>query len=461
MKRFLPVMLIIMLLMSIAPVSAAPDPTIGINVVLRAPADEAILKDLGKFGKVLDVLPSIDAVTMRAKESELVNLRRQWYVRAANPDAERHTGPVSAMEVESFAGGLSLWNLDAINVTDVGFGDRVVPETGAGVYVAVLDTGLVNDWQAYFYPERIATEYAISFGGGGGEKGNVSTQPGKWGRDTSSHGTHVTSTILGFNLVGNPVNGVAPEATVIPVKVLNQNGSGWSSMVAAGIIYVADLKAKGELGDHPVVINMSLSGPELDALEKAAIDYALSQGVIIVASAGNNGEKGMGYPGAYSPVISVAAAGWGGEWVAVPPAPLPSSWWFAADVAEPTNPDELYITTFSSRELPPDQFLDVAAPGSWILGPYQVNMGQLSYYYLGGTSMASPHVAGLVALMLEKDPTITAPTAQAILQATATPIPAPACLDVAVEGHICWEPNATGSGLVNAEAALAHHLLND
>ena len=60
---------------------------------------------------------------------------------------------------------------------------------------------------------------------------------------------------------------------------------------------------------------MSLGGPSLDAMEKAAIDYAIGKGVIIVASAGNEGEAGMGYPGAYAPVISVAAAGWVGEWV--------------------------------------------------------------------------------------------------------------------------------------------------
>jgi subtilisin family serine protease len=64
-----------------------------------------------------------------------------------------------------------------------------------------------------------------------------------------------------------------------------------------------------------VIINMSLGGSVLDAVEKAAIDYAISQGVIIVASAGNRGAAGMGYPGAYGPVISVAASGWIGEWL--------------------------------------------------------------------------------------------------------------------------------------------------
>jgi len=159
--------------------------------------------------------------------------------------------------------------------------------------VAVLDTGLLDSWRKYFPQERIAEEYGKSFGGGGGEVGNVSEQPNKWEHDQDSHGTHVTSTIIGYNLRGNPINGVAPMATIIPVKVLNQTGSGWSSVIAKGITYVADLK-KGPLAGHPVVINMSLGGSVLDAVEKAAIDYAISKGVIIVASAGNSGERGLG-----------------------------------------------------------------------------------------------------------------------------------------------------------------------
>ena len=62
------------------------------------------------------------------------------------------------------------------------------------------------------------------------------------------------------------------------------------------------------------MINMSLGGPVQEPVEKAAVDYAISAGVIIVASAGNEGEAGMGYPGAYAPVISVAASGWVDEW---------------------------------------------------------------------------------------------------------------------------------------------------
>jgi subtilisin family serine protease len=186
---------------------------------------------------------------------------------------------------------------------------------------------------------------------------------------------------------------------VIPVKVLNQNGSGWSSVIAMGISYVTELK-ETVLANYPVIINMSLGGPSLDALEKAAIDEAIAAGVIIVAAAGNEGVAGMGYPGAYAPVISVAAAGWVGEWTQ-------PDWWNGLNVADPTNISHFYITDFSSRELS-GQDLDVAAPGSWIVGPYQTNSGQTSYYYLGGTSMASPHVAGIVALMAQKYPSLTA-----------------------------------------------------
>jgi subtilisin family serine protease len=433
-----------------APTVQTATGSIGINVLLNAAPTDAMLAELALHGTVLDVEPAINALTMKVKGSELAAIQALSYVTTANPDQERKGGPVDTVSVDNFANGLSTWDLDAINVTDFGFDNRQVDYDGTGVYVAVLDTGLVKTWRQYFPEERIATEYAICFGGGGGEKGTVSTQPNKWERDTNSHGTHVTSTILGYSFGGTPINGVAPMATVIPVKVLNQNGSGWSSVVAAGIVYVADLKAEGgPLADYPVVINMSLGGPDQDATEKAAIDYAISKGVIIVASAGNEGEAGMGYPGAYEPVISAAASGWVGEWT--------SDGWWHTDVSDPTNPADFYITDFSSRALS-GQDLDVAAPGSWVVGPYQTNSGQLSFYYLGGTSMASPHVAGIVALMAQKNGALTPTQAETILETASIPLPA-GCRDIIDPNlgptTICWGADATGAGLITADAALA------
>jgi len=434
-------------LSSVNSLAAPAKASIGINVLLNTPVTDQILSDLGKHGKVQTVLSDINGLTMKVASGELAVIQSLPYVAAANTDAERKGSPIDTVAATNFANGINTWNMDAIGITDFGAG-RQIPYNGTGVYVAVLDTGLVDSWRQYFPEERIAEEYAIAFGGGGGDAGTVSSQPNKWEHDQDSHGTHVTSTILGYSLGGTPINGVAPMATIIPVKVLNQNGSGWSSVIAMGISYVTQLK-KGPLAAYPVVINMSLGGPALDALEKAAIDEAIEAGVIIVASAGNEGESGMGYPGAYEPVISVAAAGWSGEWST-------SNWWYGLDVPDPTDISSFYITDFSSREHN-GQDLDLAAPGSWIVGPYQNNSGRISYYYLGGTSMASPHVAGVVALMAQKNPGLTAGQAESILEASATPMAAGSCSVNNGSGAfetISWGADATGAGLVNALLAL-------
>lgn len=405
--------------------------TTGINILLKTPVTDALLADLSKYGPVTDVLKEIKAVVIRAPKSSLSSIQQLAYVAAANPDVERQGTPIDAVAATDFTSGLNTWNLDAINVTDLGAG-RVIDADATGVYIGVLDTGLLDSWRQYFPQERIAAQYAKSFGGGGGENGNVSEQPNKWEHDQNSHGTHVTSTIIGFSVNGTAVNGVAPKATIIPVKVLNQNGSGWSSVIAKGIVYMAELKA-GALKHSPVVINMSLGGAGLDAIEKASIDYAIAKGVIIVASAGNSGSAGMGYPGAYAPVISVASAGWKKEFST-------PTWWFAANVPDPTDAREFFISAFSSRQLA-GQDLDVTAPGSNVVGPYQVNSGQTSYYYLSGTSMASPHVAGIVGLLAQKRPSLTAAEAETILENKAIVLPGYTAADY-------------GAGFITADKAL-------
>ena len=297
------------------------------------------------------------------------------------------------------AGGYHTWDSDLINIESV-------TQTGKGVYVAVLDTGLVPNWRDYFPEARIATHLGAGFHqsvsfkakkdtcGLGVEVGALRTE--SWvGSRGSTHGTHVASTILGYFYRSNfdaaagfplppiVVRGIAPDVTVIPIKVLADYqvpalpkcGPGFaagnvvfgtSEMIAAGIRYATNLKLAGF---SPMVINMSLGGPELDAVEKDALDYAIANGVIVVAAAGNEGEAGMSFPGAYPPVISAGSVGWTGEWIepgATAAGPRYRMWWLkngtpslvppllagSGEVADPTNVNDVYVSDFSSRALP-------------------------------------------------------------------------------------------------------------
>jgi len=374
--------------------SSAP---VGINVVLKSRPTQAQLARLNAIGLVKSLLPEINGLTMEARANQLRDVRNLPFVKGAAIDQEVNIPPpTDLVQVEDFTGGFSTWNQDAVDATLQPLSSaRDVTRTGEGVYVGVLDTGLLSTWPQYFPEERIAEEYAATVvGGGAADRGRVVVLRGEqWANDVCAHGTHVTSTILGYKFGTAAFQGTAPQATVIPVQLHAQgsantpNSCGWPASVSvAGLLYFAQLK-QGPLAGKPLVVNNSWGGGN-DPLVEAAVNFALAQGVLLVASAGNGGEAGMGYPGAYPQVISAAASGWIREW-ATP------TWWFGLDVPEPTAAADFYITDFSSRELA-GQDLDVAAPGSWVVGPFQLQRGQTSWFFLGGTSMSAPHVTGTV-----------------------------------------------------------------
>jgi len=423
----------------------------------------------------------------------------------------------------STIGGYSTWDSDIINI-------EKVSQTGRGVYVAVLDTGLVPNWRDYFPEARVAIGLGTGFDQSvnfkaGADPCQVEVEVGKlrqttWvGSTGSTHGTHVSSTIIGYNyqspadaaagfaLPPIQVRGIAPEATIIPVKVLadyqtppapqcGQAGGkvvfGTSAMVAAGINYATDL---ANAGYRPMVINMSLGGPELESVEKAAIDRAIANGVIVVAAAGNEGVAGMGFPGAYPPVISAGSAGWTGEWLFPGAGPRYRMWWlqypnapivpFSGDTADPTVASDVYVSDFSSRAIASaGQQLDVLAPGSWVRGPFPGDPGfnhlpwwsngqgalrgrnSGNFFYVGGTSMATPHVVSVAALMLQKNPAMQQAQVESILKASALPIPSVGSQLVFDFDHfttIVWDNScgalgscdAVGRGLIQADKALA------
>ncbi len=459
--------------------AAAQGQMIGINVLLNTPPTSAVLGNLGTYGQVLDVIPEINAVTLRAQEGQLAAIQALPYVAAAEVDSKVEPAAASRARMDGFGDGANVWNLDAINVTQFGVG-RTVPYDGTGVYVAVIDTGLAFNWREYFPEERVATQFARAFAGGGGEVGTVSSQPNVWEHDNPGHGTPCTGHILGFRYVFEEpalppvINGVAPGATVIPVKAFNNNIDtwGWNSVLTRAILYVADLKTSGALGGAPVVISASWGGGGDDPLMTAAIDYAIAHGVIFVAAAGNDADAGMRFPGRYAPVISAAAFGWKEQF----PVDDPTRYeWSVRNVPE-GDTGVYFIAPFSSWALP-GQDLDVAAPGSFLPAPLTVD-GREDYSYNMGTSAACPHIAGVAALMLQKNPTLTQAQIETILESTAMPL-SPGCRDTRFgfwahpgsppwptarnnfQGMFvapittCWEDNATGAGLLQADAALA------
>ncbi len=360
---------------------------------------------------------------------------------------------------------------------------EVVPNDGEGVYVAVLDTGLLPNWEFYLSQANIADEYGIGF-----------THEDVWWDGAimdyaydpelkvvdfitdlgSGHGTHVTSIITGFNYNNIFwIRGVAPKATIIPVLVLDgfevpnapdgykEVEFGTDEMVAEGIYYAADLV--DEL-DGPLIISMSLGGDVPAPMIEDAIDYAIDKGVIVVASAGNSDYEGMGWPGAYPQVISVAAGGWTEEFI-----DHQLNW--LGNVPEKLNTEDiygnnwqLYLEFFSSRpnkDLGQKSFhLDVTTPGSAIVGPYKVEFGgPEGYFYVYGTSQAAPHVSGIAAMVLQSYPTVTQPKMEKILKNAAHKLPLPCdgawayflWLDL---DYFTWYGNDYGAGFLQADAAL-------
>lgn len=359
--------------------------------------------------------------------------------------------------------------------------DAEVTEDGEGVYVAVLDTGLLSMWPWLFSEANIASGLGIGFthdiwwDGGIGDFvfGPLRDDRGFLTDDYmgSGHGSHVTSTIVGFNYNDMFwVRGVAPKATIIPVLVLDAwavpypggtalFAGGTNEMVAAGINYVADL---AETLDGPVIISMSLGGPSPSPLIEAAIDYANSKGVAVVASAGNSGYAGMGWPGAYPQVISCGMAGWTEQFVW-------GSW--LDDVPEDLNtPDfwgnnwQVFLDDISSRPNKDlgqkSNDLDLTTPGAAIVGPYKPYFSyNVGYYYLWGTSMSAPHVSGIASLVLQSHPTLTPFALESILKNAAGHLPIPSDGSWVYDPwygtyYFEWFGTDWGRGFLQAEAAL-------
>ena len=275
------------------------------------------------------------------------------------------------------------WGVDRIDA-ELAWGTS----TGYGIKVAVLDTGIDNNHADLvgniagginFVPKNSARP----------------VDPNNWD-DDNGHGTHVAGIVAATdNEIG--VVGVAPQASLYGVKVLDRRGSGYLSYVIAGIEWA--------VVNEMDVINMSLGTTSDVPSLQDAVDAAYNAGVVVVAAAGNSGDGNSEtneviYPAKYESVIAVAAT--------------------ASDDSTPY---------WSSEGVE----VEIAAPGVDIRSTW--NDG--TYNTISGTSMASPHVAGTVALMLGSG--ISSADVRTILQTTSDDL-----------GGVGFD-NFYGYGLIDAE----------
>jgi len=248
------------------------------------------------------------------------------------------------------------WNLQMIDMPKAWDSSK-----GKGVVVAVLDTGIA--YEDYDDFKQVPDLKGVKF-----VTGYDFVNDDDHANDDHGHGTHVAGTIAQATNNNEGVAGVAFEATLMPVKVLNHFGSGTSADIADAIRFAADKGAK--------VINMSLGGGGYSPAMASAVDYARKKGVTVVAAAGNAGRARVEFPAAYPGAVAVSAVG--PERTRAPY----SSYGKELDIAAPGgdkrkgDQDGIIQNTIDPRN-----------PARSVYASYQ------------GTSMATPHVAAVAALL--------------------------------------------------------------
>lgn len=365
-------------------------------------------KQISAYGEIISSIPEIGELVVKPTTADFEKkVARLGNIQSVFPDFKMQwiepVGMLGQVGSESIGDNESffqyLWNMTAISAPaawDAGY-------TGEGARVFILDAGIDAD-NPEFSP-NLNQELSASFVPG--EEFNV--RSGRF----FNHGTHVAGIIAAADNSWGVI-GVAPNAEIVAVKVLSEySGSGDFSWINQGIVYAAENGAD--------VINMSLGATlnkngfyvdedgvlqkipavyiqQIIHAQQRAIDYAWRKGAVIVSSAGNSsinfdgGGPTIKLPGGLNNVITVSAT-----------AP---QCWVTAD--EPNFDLPASYTDYGRS------FVEIAAPGGDEVceegSPYDLilscgtgNYPSYAFYFAGGTSMASPHVAGVAALIIGKN----------------------------------------------------------
>lgn len=278
---------------------------------------------------------------------------------------------------------------------------------GRGVVVAVLDTGVAyEDYGDY----RRAPDLALTSFVAGYDFANGDSHP----NDDEGHGTHIAGIIAQSTNNGLGTAGVAFNCRIMPIKVLDDEGSGTHADIAAGIRYAVDHGAQ--------VINLSLAGTKPSSTLEESVAYAYERGVTVVAATGNRGAGTVDYPAAYDEyVIAVGATGYDDRLASY------SNYGESMDVVAPGG-----TRTDGNKDGYPDGVVQESFEG---------DPQSFGYYLLQGTSMAAAHVSGICALLIARG--ISGPDrVRQTLQSTARDLDQPG-----------WD-SKYGWGIVDAYAAL-------
>ena len=371
---------------------------------MKANAEQSRKAFLATFGEEITGLRTywlVNGAAMIASEETIAHMAKHEGVRTIELDEVVTLLPTRIEE--GAPRGKWTYGLEKIGIPqvrkDYGF-------LGTGVRVGVIDTGCDIG-----HPDLAGKVVAF--------KDCVDGKTESY--DDQGHGTHCCGTIAGGNAGGTHI-GVAPEVKLVVAKALNKQGSGYNSWLMDAMEYMADPDGNPETDDAPAVVNNSWGSNGNDTSFVPAVKAWLALGIFPAFAAGNSGpfKRTVGIPGGYLESFAVGStSSW--DWASMFSSRGPVTW----DGVDHVKPD-------------------VAAPGSSI---YSAKAGG-GYTKLSGTSMACPHVAGVIALLYQAKPDITIDEVKAALETTAK--------DLGDDG----KDNTYGSGRINVPAALGALLGN-
>ncbi len=366
---------------------AQVEPNRRVHVIVQKTGAEvsSLLLAQAVGARVLEEFPFIHSLVLEVSLDAVILLATQPGVRSVTYDAPVRTTAIPTATLRAT-------HPEALALPPI-WNDRLVPATGQGVVIAVLDSGADAS-----HPDLRTNLTAHSV-------------VGESGADPHGHGTHVTGLIKGKDPQGRYV-GVAPDASVISVRIADEHGVSSESALLRGLQWVYDQRISANIRIVNLSLSVAMPTSAASSPVAAAVEQLWRSGVVVVASAGNRGAAADAawFPPGNDPFIITVGA---------------------LDHSQTVDTADDRLAAFSSRgrtqagQAKPD----VVAPGRQLVAPlaaggvlaqlYPDRVTDSHYIRLTGTSMAAPLVSGIVALLLERFPTLTPDQVKWLVQQTA------------------------------------------